>query len=316
MNQTEVELHFSKKEARQYVLGLLRKEENVQQAIAYGVHLLDAWCDVPAKYTTKQTRKNTLKTMNKEKIVENLFVDVMMNIRDQTLANVSTQLGVTLGFQESREGITLAAEIVTVLSKTGFYILKRYSSRGSYYLVPALRLEEEELKIAHRGMYMPPMISYPTQLKHNRDSPYFTVKSDSLILKNYNHHEKNIGIDVINIQNAIPLQLSTEFLKAEKEKPTKTLADVEEKIKELPPHIQQERIIQYQKGWYMHLYQSNYIYNVMHNLGNEFFIPNKVDKRGRVYMQGYHIDPQGTSYKKASVELKRTEKIEVPHDFF
>lgn len=316
MNQTEVELHFSKKEARNYVLQLLLKDENVKQAIQHGIHLLDAWCDVPATYRTKQTRKDTLKTMNKLKIVENLFVDVMMNIRDQTLANISTQLGVTLGFQESREGITLAAEIVTVVSNTGFYAIHRYSSRGSYYLVPALKLDDEELQIAHRGMYMPPMISIPTQLKNNRDSPYFTVKSDSLILKNYNHHEKNIGIDVINIQNAIPLQLSTDFLKAEKEKPTKTLADVEEKIKDLPPRIQQERIIQYQKGWYMHLYQSNYIYNVMHGLGNEFFIPNKVDKRGRIYMQAYHIDPQGTSYKKASVELKRTEKIEVPNDFF
>jgi DNA-directed RNA polymerase len=53
-------------------------------------------------------------------------------------------------------------------------------------------------------------------------------------------------------------------------------------------------------------------YEVMQGLltlGNEFWITNKYDRRGRTYSIGYHINPQGTDYNKAVLELSRKEVI-------
>jgi len=43
--------------------------------------------------------------------------------------------------------------------------------------------------------------------------------------------------------------------------------------------------------------------------GNEFYLTNKVDKRGRIYSQGYHINTQGTSFKKAMIDLAHEELV-------
>jgi DNA-directed RNA polymerase len=47
----------------------------------------------------------------------------------------------------------------------------------------------------------------------------------------------------------------------------------------------------------------------MINSGNEIYLTNKVDKRGRIYAQGYHITTQGTSFKKAMLELAHEELV-------
>ena len=44
--------------------------------------------------------------------------------------------------------------------------------------------------------------------------------------------------------------------------------------------------------------------------GNRFYLTHKVDKRGRIYAQGYHITTQGTAFKKAMIELAEPEFIE------
>ena len=46
------------------------------------------------------------------------------------------------------------------------------------------------------------------------------------------------------------------------------------------------------------------------------FITHKFDKRGRIYSQGYHVHIQGTSYKKAILELHNKEMVEVPDGYF
>jgi DNA-directed RNA polymerase len=46
-----------------------------------------------------------------------------------------------------------------------------------------------------------------------------------------------------------------------------------------------------------------------------FHLTHKVDKRGRIYSQGYHVNTQGAAFKKAMIELAKEELIEgVPHE--
>ena len=48
---------------------------------------------------------------------------------------------------------------------------------------------------------------------------------------------------------------------------------------------------------------------------NEFYLTNRVDKRGRLYSCGYAINTQGTAYNKACIEFCEEEFIDVPNEF-
>ena len=56
--------------------------------------------------------------------------------------------------------------------------------------------------------------------------------------------------------------------------------------------------------------QSYCFYTLMATQGNRFYFTHKVDKRGRIYSHGYHINPQGSAFKKAMLELSEPELIE------
>ena len=43
--------------------------------------------------------------------------------------------------------------------------------------------------------------------------------------------------------------------------------------------------------------------------GNQFYLTHKVDKRLRLYAQGYHVTTQGSPFKKASIELHKEEIV-------
>jgi DNA-directed RNA polymerase len=51
-------------------------------------------------------------------------------------------------------------------------------------------------------------------------------------------------------------------------------------------------------------------YDLMHQLGNQFYLTHKVDKRGRIYASAYYINTQGTSFKKAMLDLATTEVVQ------
>jgi hypothetical protein len=136
------------------------------------------------------------------------------------------------------------------------------------------------------------MVCEPLELKSNLDSGYLTHK-DSLILGRGNHHAGDICLDVLNRMNRVALKLDTDFLRTVEEEPTFEL-DTSEK----------------RSMWLNFKAQSARMYMLMHNLGNEFYLTHKVDKRGRIYAQGYHINTQGAAYKKAMVDLANEELVE------
>ena len=136
------------------------------------------------------------------------------------------------------------------------------------------------------------MVCEPNELTNNYSSGYLT-HNDSLILGKGNHHEGDICLDVLNKQNQTALRLDTDFLSKVEEEPTFTL-DTGEKI----------------DMWHQFKVQSYQFYTLIAKQRNHFYLTHKVDKRGRIYAQGYHISSQGSSFKKASIELAKQELVE------
>ena len=93
--------------------------------------------------------------------------------------------------------------------------------------------------------------------------------------------------------NKVALRLDTDFLSTVEEEPTFDL-DTQDK----------------EEGWAHFKKQSTYFYHMMATQGNRFYLTHKVDKRGRIYSHGYHINTQGSAFKKAMLELADAELIQ------
>jgi DNA-directed RNA polymerase len=92
--------------------------------------------------------------------------------------------------------------------------------------------------------------------------------------------------------NKVAMSLDLEFLCKVEEDPT-FIIDTAEK----------------QEQWKKFKRQSYSFYDLMAGQGNTFYLTHKVDKRGRIYAQGYHITTQGSAFKKAMLELSTQEYV-------
>ena len=97
----------------------------------------------------------------------------------------------------------------------------------------------------------------------------------------------------MNTMNKVALKLDTEFLCKVEEEPTFDL-DTQDKLDQ----------------WNKFKEQSYMMYSLLASQGNQFYLNHKVDKRGRIYSVGYHLNPQGAAFKKASLEFANAELVE------
>lgn len=161
-------------------------------------------------------------------------------------------------------------------------------------------VSDKAMKLIRQYQYMPPMIVPPLTVRDNRGSGYINIKDDSLILQN-NHHEGDICLDSINRFNSIPMSINEEVVRMirnswknlDRPKNGETFEDYQKRLKAF------ER------------YEQDAFFTIafMVEMGNEFYFTHKVDKRGRTYAQGYHINPQGNCWNKAVLELAEKEKV-------
>jgi DNA-directed RNA polymerase len=86
--------------------------------------------------------------------------------------------------------------------------------------------------------------------------------------------------------------LDTDFLSKVEEVPTFEL-DTQDKLDD----------------WTRFKKQSYYFYTLLAKQGNKLYFNHKVDKRGRIYSQGYHLNTQGTAFKKAMLEFAKEELV-------
>lgn len=143
---------------------------------------------------------------------------------------------------------------------------------------------------------LPPMMVKPRKLIHNRSSGFLTINNDSLILGDKeNHHDECISLDVLNTLNSQALCLDLDICyKFEKDFTSDFDIDTDE-------YKNQKKTYDKAKE------QFEFFRDMLAD--NAIFFTHKVDKRGRVYSQGYQMNTQGTSYEKACINLKTKEYV-------
>lgn len=243
-------------------------------------------------YESKMRRIAQLENLDVRALVMDIFVGIAYSQKPELFTSVSAQMASRLKFSDKTEAITTVAELMAVLCATDAFDISKEKKLSSLMVVSRIPLSDKLISFIDNSQYLPPMVCEPLELTHNYSSGYLT-HNDSLILGNGNHHDGDICLDVLNTMNKVALKLDTEFLCAVEEEPTFEL-------------ITQDQIDQWKK--YRH--QCLMFYVLMNDQGNNFYLTHKVDKRGRIYACGFHINTMGTPTKKAMLELAQQELVE------
>lgn len=152
-----------------------------------------------------------------------------------------------------------------------------------------------------RYQYPLPMVVMPKPLETNHDTGYFTG-SGSAILR-HNHHDEDICLDHLNQVNKTRFRINQDvahtvknrWRNLDKPKPDEPEGEFEKRKKAFEKY-------------------DRTAYDVIGHLGlateGEFYLTHKVDKRGRTYCQGYHVNYQGAPWNKAVIEFAHQEITE------
>lgn len=291
-SQRAIEFTYGRKHINSRITKAIKEDSYLMSKVEQGCELLKEWLESNF-YESKNKRLEPLQLMDHESVVTTVFNIVAYCQTPELFTSVTGMLAATFNLEEKIENIKTAAEILAVLCNTDAYdILK--NNTGNLVIQCKFGLPQALIESIERSHYLPPMIFKPNRLKDNFTSPYLTLDKDCLILGRGNAHTGDLCLDVLNIQNSVELKLDYEFIQSLTETP--------------PSEPDTDQIL----NWKTFLKQSKEVYDLIHFHGDEFFMPYKVDKRGRIYSLGYHINPQGYAYKKAMIELANPEFIEVP----
>jgi len=187
--------------------------------------------------------------------------------------------------QDHIDQIKTAAEVIALISRTGLIDVSRTGSGNHILISTGFEIDEIPELDSHVILTKKP----PT-FTENRHEEFGSL----LLGGRHNHHDEEICLDHLNRMNAIELKLNRPFLRKYEEAPTYAL-DTQKKAD------QWEHFITNSYRSYIRLVRG----------GNRFYLAHRYDKRGRCYAEGYHINTQGSSFKKAIIQLAQTELVEM-----
>lgn len=285
------EFRFARAHIDGYIRTFLAGEEDIQEAKTQAIELLERYRNTEYGYDSKNLRMEMVRDLDLEPIVDELFVASCYAQLPELFSTFTAKLAGIIGLDDKQDSIVTIAEIVAVVCETDVYDLNQEGKYGAWKIQSNVELPEKLMHMVERSCYLPPVVCEPRLITQNYQQIRETCAPESMILNN-NHHEGDICLDVINTMNSVELCLNTEFLSTVEEEPSKFLENRDQV-----------------DSWMLFKKESHEMYKLMVSQGNKFRLLHKVDKRGRMYAQGYHISTQASPYKKASIDLFNKEKV-------
>lgn len=293
-SKIDVQVGIEERFSQQHVSKLLREftqdSDAFDKKVFEGVKLVENWLQQDF-FPSKKARLQQLKYLDLEELVKSIYRSTMF-CQKPVLFTAAVAMTVNhLGWDDKPAAIQTMAELLAVLCKTDVFDIFKESKISSLMLVSRANLGKISTAM-EMIQYMPPMIVEPLEVNNNRDTGYLTLKESLILGGKHNHHEGNICLDVLDIQNKVCLKIDVEFLNSYKEVPKKVLETKEA-----------------EENWYQFKKKSDEMYRLVLRTGNKVWLTHRVDVRGRMYAQGYHLNSQGAAYKKALLELAKEELV-------
>lgn len=243
--------------------------DNHSEQLQIAVEVIEEWLD-KEEWESKNIRKEYIRQLDIHKLVLKVLSNLAL-VKPMPLASFAGSLTLHKGMSE-QQNITTAIEILVVLTKSNLVgIVKNQDSYDTWFR-PILSQElQDRIRLS---CYVPP--------KHE---PVKVVNNIGIICGNhYNQHDKYLSYDVLNTLNSTALEVDTWF--------------IDNHDKPLPNE---------DEYWDKYLEEFNTLYELIKDKPLHFEY--RYDKRGRVYSSGYHFNPQGSSFEKASLSLVNKELV-------
>ena len=167
--------------------------------------------------------------------------------------------------------------------------LPSISETGSITISSNYKLSYDAMRYIERTSYMPPLVYKPKYLKNNFSSPYLSPRIKQSVFVGKCAHREKVSLDVLNILNRTALCLDEEVL-------TGLIREED---------LGTEEDLNYSNM----VRESREVYKELFDAGNKFYFSHAFDSRGRTYCRGYHVNYQGSPFKRASISLVNKEVI-------
>lgn len=311
--QQTIEEKYNKKHIDRKVKEDIESSQFIMDKVDEGVAIVKDWLN-QSYHDSKNIRIAPLMQMDLHDLVLQIFVGTAYFSEPELFSSVVGQLANRLRFDDKVSAITTMAEILAIVSDTEMYEITKAHEQGSLMLNSCIDLEEELYEFMDKARYLPPMVCTPLLLANNYSSGYLTHK-DGLILGKGNQHSGDICLDVINTMNNVRLSLNTDFISKVEEEPTteftieNAMKSALEKGKKITTFEAREIVKKQKEYWPVFKKESYATYLTLAKNDNCFYLTHKVDMRGRLYSQGYHVNTEGVGHKKAMVELFNKEVV-------
>lgn len=245
-------------------------------------------------WESKNERLSILKQYDTEKILLDVLTQLVLIANDYIPLISACTVKQIKGLNKIQSVQTIG-EILHCIDSTDL-ILWDITKDNKRIIKSNMALSDELVNRLKLLCVLPPMVVKPKRLTHNKSSGFLTIKKDSLILGDKeNHHDKCISLDVLNTLNSQALQLDLDICyKFEKE-------FTSEFDKDTDKYRNQKKTYDKAKEQF-EFFRDKIQDHTIH-------FTHKVDKRGRVYSQGYQMSYQSGSYEKACTNLKTKEFV-------
>jgi hypothetical protein len=293
IQQEIIENTFNRKLINQKIKEVITDEYS--GFISSGVRLLSEWLGC-SYYSSKNVRLELVKALDLKELVTKMLVEVAHCQHAELFTSVSAKLAGALGWTDKPDAIKTMAEMLAIIADTDAYDIKR-NEVNSFVIKSRMQFSTELTQFIENTMYLPPMLVEPHEVKTNIDTGYLTLK-DSLVLGKGNFHTGDLCLDAINIANSVKLKLDTAFV-------SKVEMLCTFKVKE---QEQLDQFNTFKKNSYK-------LMSLLATNGNEFWLTHRVDKRGRLYSQGYHVHTQSNAFGKSCIEFADEEVVIVPAEY-
>ena len=268
-------------------------------------YLLDKYTDEIDSLTTSlreyisqsywDSKNERLQAINKDltKVILDTLTQTVLIASDYVpLLSICSSVSFGLGRYHD---IQTCADVLWLINQTDLILIDIVND--TRYIQSNMELPDELVDRLTLMCVLPPMLVKPRTLRHNKSCGYLTINKDSLILGDKeNYHDECISLDVLNTLNSQALCLDLDICyKFQKEFKSEFDKDTDE-------YLNQRKTYERAKE------QFEFFRDKIQDKTIHF--THKVDKRGRVYSQGYTFNTMGTSFEKACINLKTKEFVE------
>jgi len=296
LNQIVLEDTYSRTNNVKWVKKDIEESPELMKVINECVVRINDWLHIQC-YQSLSDIKNDLWLANvdMEKLVISLMTSVLMEQGSKTIQQVvGTGIAQLEGvLQDPFRAAKATAEIIGIMCELDLVDVTPATVGDTEYTMISSEYDigDELRERIAATKYMPPMLVKPNHVRHNRDTAYISYSESMILGDRHNFHEECISLDVLNIQNSIPLELDEYVL---------SLEETSNKPLNTPVKIANFELMKN---------ASRTVYDLILANDNLFYNTYAYDMRGRLYSKGYYVHIQGTEYKKALINFQYKEII-------